>query len=216
MTCRLQNGKIHAKGIRMSVVRAVVNKMKFNPSFTYPFNLRPDDFAIAMQDVYDFFFDVNSNFESKGLPRLDDTLRQANMSGMISDMLTASLASHSRSLGQNNYHNGHPDLIVRGYYPHDSVKAGTEGVEIKSTRKKGGAVDTHGARDQWMCIFVYKVDSETQPLRNRRPTVFSEVYLSHVTVADFRKNDRGELGTRTATVGREGIKRVRSNWVYLL
>jgi hypothetical protein len=200
----------------MPVVRAIVNRANFNSAFVYPFNLRDDDFAIAMQDVYDFFFDVNSNFERKNLPRLDDTLRQANMSGMISDMLTASLAKHSRSLGQNQYHNGHPDLIVRGYYPNDSVKAGVEGIEIKSTRKKGGAVDTHGARDQWMCIFVYRVDTETQPVRNRVPTVFSEVYLSQVSVADFRKNDRGELGTRTATVGREGIKRVRSNWVYRL
>lgn len=29
-------------------------------------------------------------------------------------------------------------------YRHDSIKAGEDGVEIKSTRKKGGAVDTLG------------------------------------------------------------------------
>ncbi len=48
------------------------------------------------------------------------------------------------------------DLVVKGVYPNDAVKAGTEGVEIKTTRKSGGAVDTHGARDQWMAVFVYE------------------------------------------------------------
>ena len=42
-----------------------------------------------MQDVYDFFFDVNSHLIARGLERLDDTLRPAIMSGVLSDMLTA-------------------------------------------------------------------------------------------------------------------------------
>lgn len=70
----------------------------------------------------------------------------AAMSGLISDMISASMAQHSRTLVENRYHNGHPDLIVNGIYPNDSVKAGEEGVEVKSTRKRGGAVDTHSAR----------------------------------------------------------------------
>ena len=103
---------------------------------------------MAMQDVYDFFYDVNSNLARKGLQRLHDMLRPAIMSGVLSDMLTASLAKHSRVLTENRYFNGHPDLIVQGVYVGNAVKAGTEGVEIKTTRKAGGAVDTHGARDQ--------------------------------------------------------------------
>jgi hypothetical protein len=27
---------------------------------------------------------------------------------------------------------------------------------------------------------------------------FTDIYLAHVVIADFRKNARGELGTRTA------------------
>ena len=45
---------------------------------------------------------------------------------------------------------------------------------------------------------------------------FTELYLSKVEVADFRKNARGELGTRTATLDRDGVKKLRSNWVYKL
>jgi hypothetical protein len=43
---------------------------------------------------------------------------------------------------------------------------------------------------------------------------FTEVYISHVSTADFRKNARGELGTRTATLHREGIAKLRQNWIY--
>lgn len=168
-----------------------------------------------MQDVYDFFFDVNSLFHEKGLPRYEEVLRAANMSGMISDMLTASLAKHSRTLCQNLYHNGHPDLIVEGRYPHNAVKAGEFGIEIKTTRKKGGAVDTHGAREQWMCVFVYEIDSTTEPAHDRAATKFTEVYLAQVGLDDFRRNARGELGTKTATLHAEGIKKLRGSWIYL-
>src|SRR5213082_2568843 len=122
----------------------------FNRNASLPFQLRVEDFEIAMQDVYGLFYDVNSGLLEKGLERLDDFVRPAIMSGLLSDLLTASIAKHSRTLTQNNYFNGHPDLLVKGVYPNDAVKAGSRGVEIKTTRKAGGAVDTHGARNQWM------------------------------------------------------------------
>lgn len=195
-------------------VREEVDAAQLNKAAILPFELRLKDFEIAMQDVYDFFFDVNALFHNKGLPRLDDTLRPANMSGMISDMLTASLAKHSRTLCQNTFHNGHPDLIVRGRYANDSIKAGIEGVEIKTTRNKGGAVDTHGGRDQWMCVFVYEVDKQTEPAQDRAAMRFTEVYLGNVTVDDFRNNARGALGTKTSTLHKAGMQKLRLNWIY--
>lgn len=200
----------------MAIVRNQADPSKFNQNANLPFELRLKDFELAMQDVYDFFYDVNLLLTSKGLQRLDDMLRPAIMSGVLSDMLTASLARHSRTLVQNNYFNGHPDLVIRGVYPNDSSKAGSDGVEIKTTRKSGGAVDTHGARDQWMCVFVYKIDDASEPAVNRQPMTFTEIYLGHVTVAEFRRNPRGLLGTRTATLARDGIAKLRTSWVYLL
>ena len=191
-----------------------VDQQGFNTALNLPFQLRIQDFHAAMQDIYDFFYDVNSMLLNKGLRRLDDTLRPAAMSGIISDMLTASLASHSRVLVENKFFNGHPDLIVQGKYTNDSIKAGEHGVEIKSTRKKGGAVDTHGARNQWLCVFVYATDKETEPAVDRAPMRFTEVYIGQVTTADFRKNARSELGTRTATLDKAGINKFRESWVY--
>ena len=198
----------------MAIIRNTIDPSKLNKDAKPPYELRLQDFQMAMQDVYDFFYDVNSHLTAKGLQRLDDMLRPAIMSGLLSDMLTASLATHSRVLTENNYFNGHPDLIVRGIYAENAVKAGTEGVEIKTTRKAGGAVDTHGAREQWMCVFVYQVDTESEPAIERKPMTFTEVYLGRVTIEDFRKNARGELGNRTATLHKEGIKKLRDNWIY--
>jgi hypothetical protein len=198
------------------MIRETFQQSAFNTEAILPYELRFNDFGLAMQDVYDFFFDVNGLLIEKGLPRLDDFLRPAAMSGVISDMLTVSLARHSRTLVENKFHNGHPDLVVRGRYPDDSAKSGLEGVEVKSTRKKGGAVDTHGAREQWLCVFVYETDNETQPASERNAMRFSEIYLNHVSKTDFRKNERSELGTRTATLDKAGLSKFRENWIYKL
>ncbi len=196
------------------ILRNAVRQEFFNNNATLPFELRLKDFELAIQDVYDFFYDVNTALTAKGLQRLDDMLRPAIMSGLLSDMLTASMARHSRVLTENKYHNGHPDLVVRGVYAGNSVLAGTEGVEIKTTRKPGGAVDTHGARDQWMCVFVYRVDNIGEPAIGRDPMTFTEIYLGKVELDDFRRNNRGELGTRTATLHAAGIAKLRACWVY--
>jgi hypothetical protein len=202
--------------MKARMTRNLVDRQKFNENAQLPYALRIADFEMAMQDVYDFFFDVNSFLLGKGLGRLEDTLRPAILSGIISDLISTSLAKHSRVLVDNGFFNGHPDLIPKGVYPNNAIRAGEEGVEVKTTQKAGGAVDTHGARNQWMCVFVYCVDGETEPASRRNPLTFSEVYLGNVTVADFRRNARGELGTRTATLHKEGIRKLRTNWVYKL
>jgi hypothetical protein len=144
------------------MIRHNVKQEYFNPAATLPYSLCLKDFEMAMQDIYDFFYDINRGLIQRGLLRLDDMLRPAIMSGLLSDMLTASLSKHSRALTVNLYHNGHPDLVVNGVYAGNRIKAGEQGVEIKTTRKSGRAVDTHCARNQWMCVFVYN-----SLLRNR-------------------------------------------------
>jgi hypothetical protein len=186
----------------------------FTPAPVLPFQLRIIDFEAAMQDVYDFFHDVNENLREKGLRRFDDMLRPAACSGIISDMLTASMAKHSRTLRENKHFNGHPDLVVQGIYPNDAVPAGDQGVEIKSTLNSSGAVDMHGARRQWLCVFVYTVDKTTEPTWDRRPMTFTDVYIAQVEPEDFRHNARGILGTRTATLHRGGIQKLRRGQIY--
>jgi hypothetical protein len=168
-----------------------------------------------MQDVYDFLFDVNSALVSRGLRRIEEMVRAAIFSGILSDTLAVSLARHSRSLVPNGFHNGHPDLIPGGRFPLDRVQSGDSGVEVKVTRGSGG-VDAHGVRPGWMCVFRYSVDGRTEPAAERQPTVISEILLADLGDADFRRNDRGTLGTRTASPNQYGLQKLRSNWVYRL
>ena len=200
-------------GSEASVPRAVVRRDDFNEDATLPFSLRLSDFEAAMQDVYDLFYDFNTLLLARGLGRFDDMLRPAGMSGLISDALTESMARHSRGLTTNKHHNGHPDLLVAGVYPNDAAEAGEEGVEIKATRGTFG-VDTHGAREQWLCVFRYAVDTETEPRVARAPSRFVEVGLAYLTIDDFRTNRRGELGTDTATPNKQGTAKLRANWIY--
>ena len=51
----------------MPVIKNTVEQDRFNPALPLPFNLRLHDFQMAMQDVYDFFFDVNQLLQTKGL-----------------------------------------------------------------------------------------------------------------------------------------------------
>lgn len=196
------------------LTRQQVDTGKFNGALALPYSLRIDNFAGAMQDIYDFFYDVNSLLLDRGLPRLDDMLRPAAMSGILSDMITASMAKQSRVLVENTYHNGHPDLVVQGRYPNNGVAAGEHGIEVKSTRGRGGSVDTHGGRNQWMCVFGYEVDAQTEPAADRGPMIFREVYLAEVSEADFRRNTRGDRGTPTSTLHKAGLAKLRQGWLY--
>lgn len=196
--------------------REQVDRSSLNKKVSLPYNLRADDFAIAMQDVYDYLRDSNDFLLKRGFERFEDMIRPATLSGILSDMLSASIAKHSRALTLNRHHNGHPDLIQKHRYPEDSIKSGEHGLEIKCTRKKGGQVDTHGARDQTLCVVVYSVDTSGVAPAKRQPLRFTEIYIGRVRKKDFRKNERGELGTRTATVHGDAMKRFRRNWVYKL
>jgi hypothetical protein len=66
------------------IKKAILNPNGFNPAVKLPFNLRASDFQSAMQDIYDFLHDTNQFLVDKGLPRLEDTVRSANMSGLLS------------------------------------------------------------------------------------------------------------------------------------
>lgn len=52
------------------------------------------------------------------------------------------------------------------------------------------------------------MDKESEPASDRKPLTFTEIYLGHVDIADFRKNGRGELDTGTATFHTAGIAKL--------
>jgi hypothetical protein len=63
-------------------------------------------------------------------------------------------------------------------------------------------------------VFVYSAHGESQPSSDRKALTSTDVYLGHVDIADFRKNARDELCTRTATLHAAGIAKLRKSWIY--
>lgn len=45
----------------MNITRNTLDPAKFNTSALLPYELRLEDFRLAVQDVYDFLFDVNTS-----------------------------------------------------------------------------------------------------------------------------------------------------------
>src|SRR5579884_3738731 len=64
---------------------------------------------------------------------------------------------------------------------------------------------------QFSCIEPTTTRSR-QPLG--RPCGLRRYILPQVAVGDFGRNPRGELGTRTATLDRAGVRKLRLNWIY--
>lgn len=198
-----------------AIKKARVNRGAFNAKATLPYSLRLADFEMAMDDVYVMLWNVNEALTSRGLLRIEESVRGAVFSGLLSDVISAALAKHSLGLVRNQYPaNPHPDLLPVGRYTDGSAQSAHDGVEVKVTKKPGGGVDMHGDRPAWYAIFRYAVDYETQPVITRAPTRFTNVWLAKLTAADFRKNPRGPLGTRTASPDRGGLAKLRAAWVY--
>jgi hypothetical protein len=92
-----------------------------------PYGLRIDDLAIAMDDLYATIHSVNEGLLNRGLLRIEESLRGANFTAFLSDLLVIAVSKHAMGLTRNLYPNGHPDLIPPGQYVKDSIKSADEG-----------------------------------------------------------------------------------------
>jgi hypothetical protein len=99
----------------------------FNSNATLPFELRIEDFSIAMQDVYDLFFDVNSLMLEKGLQRLEEMLRPAIMSGLLSDFFISQFGKTLSFVDSESTFQWASRSFSERRSPNDSAKAGSEG-----------------------------------------------------------------------------------------
>lgn len=206
----------------INVQVAEVNDAFFNPRLAdnpcvSRYNLRKADFANTMTDIYEFMGDLNVMSVERGWGRFEDMLQLQALSNVLSNLLNSTMAKHSRELVVNTLPNGHPDLIRTGIYPNNLVAEAEDGVEMKATRNTGAAVDMHSAREQDLCTFVYQVDERRDdpgvPIAERQPLTFTGIFLGHVTEEDYRHNERGERGTRTATLSKDGLSSYRRSWV---
>ncbi len=190
---------------------------KFNRKAVIPYGLDVEAIYQAMLEFTNFLGFINSQLNTKGIPRFESMLMPANFSSMVGEFVVSTIPKYCKSLVKNKYHNGHPDLLPRGRYPADSVQHEGEGIEVKASRYLRGW-QGHNAEDCWLMVlcFVASRGSDTVKGVPPRPFAFKRVYLGQLTKADwmFSSRKEGSRRTITASVTQAGYLKMTGNWIY--
>jgi len=190
----------------------------FNSQALIPFGVTVDHVFSAMRDFTDFLQTVNTELVRKGIARLEDSLMPANFSSIVGEFIANSLPRHCSGIVRNTYHNGHPDLLPAGKYPHDAAQhAGTDGIEVKASRYLRGW-QGHNAEDVWLMVFVFASGrpADLRAFQEKRPFRFCAVYGAMLAKTDWQFAGRSQTSRRTitATVLPVGFEKMASNWIY--
>jgi hypothetical protein len=183
----------------------------FDTSIELPLGLQHMALARSLSYAYRYLDNANRAAAERDFPLLEE-MPAAGLTSHLSYLLEKALPLHASRVVRNNYHNGFPDWLPKGRYPGDSVKEAFDGVELKVTCRDA-APDLHGARPGHYLICQYRL--EDQPRDDLYTRVrFTRIFLPHLELADFRTNNRGELGTRTSSPNKQGLTKQREACVY--
>jgi hypothetical protein len=198
------------------VDRATLHPKGFHDSAALPYGLRVSEVKAAIDDIYDFLYNVNRFLVEKGWDRLEETLAAATFSGVISELVVEGVSKRSATVIKNQFHNGRPDVVPRSHYQGDGVHRGSEGIEVKASRWSNGW-QGHNVEDGWLMICQYFVDVGVDDPEKRQPTRIDRVLCAQLEEADWSFSGRreGSRRTPTAAIKRSGVAKLEANPVYL-
>ena len=198
-----------------SLRKPQINLDWVNYQATLPYNLIADEVIAAVQAVYNFFYDVNGFLIERGYSRLEELLLGNSFAGLLSEILVKEIDRASKSLVRNSKVGGHPDLLPVGMYKEPAVLRGEHGIEIKSSKERGGW-QGHNPEAGWIMVFRYTIDTDTDPPTERHPTEFVQILTANLELEDWNFSGRSGTSRRTitASINRHGVHKLRSNPVY--
>ena len=161
--------------------------------------------------------DLNSLLHERQYERLEELLDPAGFSGLISRTVANRLARASRGLVVNQYHNGYPDLLVKGQYPGDAVQHGEGGLEIKASRYPKGW-QSHGPRAGWFGVVQFRLDERADvAVHDLEPTSVQAVLVAELTAEDWswQPAREGRIRSGTASVRSAGVAKLRAGAVWV-
>lgn len=196
--------------------RATLHPRGFNADVVLPYGLRVSEVKAALDDIYDFLYNVNQFLTERGWDRLEETLSAATFSGVISELVVEGASKRSTTVIKNRAHNGRPDLLPRGFYPGDGSARGAEGIEVKASRWSNGW-QGHNVENGWIMICQYNVDIDTMPVENRAPMRIDRILCAQLSEDDWSFSGRreGSRRTPTASIKKSGVAKLAANAVYL-
>ena len=190
----------------------------FNPRAVIPFGCTPDHIRLSMQEFLDFLCFLNTQMQSRSLPRLETMLMPANFSSIVGEFMGATIPKYCSGLVKNRYHNGHPDLIPAKRWDKDMCQHGSEGIEIKGSRYLK-AWQGHNPEDTWLMVFVFDANRQVDAGKGvgPKPFRFRAVVGAELTRGDWKFAGRSETSRRTitASVTTSGYRKMMGNWIYL-
>jgi hypothetical protein len=193
-----------------------LDKNGFNPKAKIPFGVTTDHVRASMQDFIKFLSLLDTQLHAKGMGRLENMLMQANFSSIVSEMMTASIPKHCKTVVKNRFHNGHPDMLPANKYPNDSMQhAGADGIEVKASRYLK-AWQGHNAEDVWLMVFVFQTGREGPKIKKGQTFKFLLVAGALLSKKDWLFAGRSETSRRTitASVTNAGAAKMMANWIY--
>ncbi len=189
----------------------------FNPIAVIPYGLKPEHILKAMEDFVDFLGFINVQLRTKRIQRLESFLMPANFSSMVGEFMAAAIPKYCKTVIKNRYHNGHPDLVLKGHYTGDSVLHGSEGIELKASRHASGW-QGHNPEDVWLMVFVFNANSSRDEVQGIEPKPFHflKVVGAKLEKSDWQFSGRSSTSRRTitASVKRSGFEKMEANWIY--
>lgn len=193
----------------VSISKASIDLDGFNLRANIPYGLTPQVVQRAVSDLYEILFLLNTSLLRNNYSLIEDLMLGNAFSGFMSEILVKQISVRSNTLTRNTMVGGHPDLIPRGRHPDNAVLRGDEGIEVKASRHTGGW-QRHNIERGWLMVFVYRAGDVT------RPTEIMEILAGQLNEADWSFSGRSETSRRTitASIRREAVARMRSNWIY--
>lgn len=189
----------------------------FNPKCVLPYGLTTHDVRQAMEEFIELLGFINTRLHEKQAPRLETLVMPATFSSIVSEFMCIAIPRYCPTLVRNRFHNGHPDLLPKGRFPHDAVQYTTEGIEIKASQHASGW-QGHNPESVWLMVFHFESNTANDIKKGApaKPFRFVGVYAAHLDKSDWTFSGRSGTSRRTitASVSSSGVQKMRDNWVY--
>lgn len=195
----------------------------FNPDTVIPYGVTTEHIKKSLIDWVEFLAFMNKQLYAKQIPRLETFIMPASFSSMVGEFMNMRIPLYCSTIVKNNYHNGHPDMIPAGQFPHDSVQHSTIGIEVKGSRNRKGW-QGHNPENVWLMVFIFDANSSNdvaQALKRgeepvARPFRFVEVLGAQLEEEDWQFSGRSATSRRTitATIKGSGYEKMADNWIY--
>ncbi|MCI5148786.1 MAG: hypothetical protein D3916_05240 [Candidatus Electrothrix sp. MAN1_4] len=211
---------MHNKSEKEACVPVPLKPGSFNQECNLPYGLEVEHIKTAMDEFLAFIGFLNQQLHTKQMPRLENFLMPANFSSIVGEFMNVSIPNHCKTLVKNQYHNGHPDLIPAGVFPENSVQYSCKGVEIKGSHH-GRGWQGHNPEAVWLMVFHFDSNTSNTSNAQKKNTApklfeFKGVYAAQLEESDWNFSGRSATSRRTitASVNKNGVDKMKGNWLY--